>query len=280
MSAMFLVKLVCRTCFTCLLLMMISNTSKATPIETSPENNGDSITITLSAGEWPPFLSESLPHQGVVAHLISDIFAQAGINVRFTFLPWPRAYHDTANNKYAATAVWMFEKERANIYFYSEPVLSEQFVFFYQKQRHFDWRKLSDLKGLLLGGGLGYSYGAEFDEALAAEDLEVSRVGTTEQNFQRLALGRIDAFAEEKSVGYHVLINQLPGIIGSISHHPKPLLINNSFLLFPKNNPDSEKLLNIFNSELLKFRHSGRYQLYFKALKHGAYRPFKATVIE
>nr|MDC2856939.1 hypothetical protein [Ningiella sp. W23] len=30
-------------------------------------------------------MSESLPHQGVIAHLITDLFAQANIKVNFTF---------------------------------------------------------------------------------------------------------------------------------------------------------------------------------------------------
>ncbi|MFP3457585.1 hypothetical protein R0J89_15155, partial [Psychrobacter sp. SIMBA_152] len=114
-----------------------------------------------------------------------------------------RAYHDTINDKYAATAVWMFEQQRTEDYFYSEPVLNERFVFFYHKKRPFDWQNLNDLKGLLLGGGLAYSYGEEFDKALQAGLFDMSRVSTTEQNFKRLAMGRIDAFAEEKSVGYY-----------------------------------------------------------------------------
>ncbi|MGB6141293.1 MAG: transporter substrate-binding domain-containing protein [Pseudoalteromonas rhizosphaerae] len=252
-----------------LLLLCVSNATKAVPTAQSI----DSTTIQLSAGEWPPFLCESLPYQGVVAHLIRDIFAEAGITVNFTFLPWSRAYHDTENNKYAATAVWMFSDERATAYLYSEPVLSERFVFFYQKQRHFDWQNIADLKGLLLGGGLGYSYGPEFDKALTEGSFEMSRVGNTEQNFRRLALGRIDAFAEEQSVGYFTLKHQLPDLVNVISHHPKPLLINKSFLLFPKNSSESEKLLNTFNQYLLQFKQNGRYQAYFKGLEQGDYLP-------
>ncbi len=236
--------------------------------------------LNISSGEWPPFLSESLPHKGVVAHLITDIFAQANIKVNFTFLPWPRAYHDTINDKYAATAVWMFEQQRAEDYFYSEPVLNERFVFFYHKQRPFDWQNLNDLKGLLLGGGLAYSYGEEFDKALQAGLFDMSRVSTTEQNFKRLAMGRIDAFAEEKSVGYHILAGQLPTIKNAIVHHPRPLLINKSFVMFPKNNKHSKQRLEIFNRQLLKFKQSGRYQAYFDALDNGAYQPTNSALAD
>ena len=249
-------------------------------IQPSSKAPNHHATLNISTGEWPPFLSESLPHKGVVAHLITDIFAQANIKVNFTFLPWPRAYHDTINDKYAATAVWMFEQQRAEDYFYSEPVLNERFVFFYHKQRPFDWQNLNDLKGLLLGGGLAYSYGEEFDKALQAGLFDMSRVSTTEQNFKRLAMGRIDAFAEEKSVGYHILAGQLPTIKNAIVHHPRPLLINKSFVMFPKNNEYSKQWLEIFNQQLLKFKQNGRYQTYFDALDNGAYQPTNSALAD
>lgn len=228
--------------------------------------------LQISAGEWPPFLSEALPHQGVVAHLIRDIFAEAGYQVSFSFLPWARAYHDSANGKYAATAVWMLAEDRTKDFLYSEPVLSEQFVFFHLKQRRFDWQQLTDLRGMLLGGGLGYSYGPAFDQALENKVFKISRVGSTEQNFRRLAAGRIDVFAEEISVGYHTLNHQLPELADAISHHPKPLLVNQSFLLFPHNSADSSQLLQLFNQHLQQFKHSGRYQHYFDRLAQGGYQ--------
>ncbi|WP_404340764.1 substrate-binding periplasmic protein [Pseudoalteromonas mariniglutinosa] len=261
-------KLVC--CVSLLLLLFyFSGKAKAVPVKLDPQLTE----IQLSAGEWPPFLSESLPEQGVIAHLIRDIFAELGMKANFTFLPWARAYHDTKNGKYAATAVWMLSEERAASYLYSKPVLNERFVFFYQKKRPFDWQKLTDLRGLLLGGGLGYSYGSEFDQALDNGTFDMSRVANTEQNFRRLAMGRIDAFAEEMRVGYHILNHQLPTLAKQITHHPKPLLTNKSFLLFPKNADDSEKLLTMFNQQLLQFKQSGRYQTYFKQLEQGAYLP-------
>jgi polar amino acid transport system substrate-binding protein len=255
-----------------------SNAIEATQLKNKQPTH--TATLNISTGEWPPFLSESLPHQGVIAHLITDLFAQANIKVNFTFLPWPRAYHDTINDKYAATAVWMFEQQRTEDYFYSEPVLNERFVFFYHKKRPFDWQNLNDLKGLLLGGGLAYSYGEEFDKALQAGLFDMSRVSTTEQNFKRLAMGRIDAFAEEKSVGYHILAGQLPTIKNAIVHHPRPLLINKSFVMFPKNNEYSKQWLEIFNQQLLKFKQNGRYQTYFDALDNGAYQPTNSALAD
>jgi len=253
------------------MLLCLSYSSHAVPSFAASKVN----TIEICAGEWPPFLSESLPEQGVIAHLIRDVFAQANIKVNFTFLPWGRAFHDTKKQKYAATAVWMFEQDRANSFLYSEAVLNERFVFFHLQSRPFDWRSVNDLKDLILGGGLAYSYGAEFDKALEAGIFEISRVNSSVQNFKRLTMNRIDVFAEEQSVGYHVLNNELADIANKITHHPKPLLINQSFLLFPKEGGKSQQLLNIFNQHLAEFKKDGRYQSYFNGLDRGDYRPAK-----
>lgn len=251
------------------MLLFLSVNSHAVPSFAVTKAN----TIEICAGEWPPFLSESLPEQGVIAHLIRDVFAQADIKVNFTFLPWGRAFHDTQKQKYAATAVWMFEQSRANNFLYSDAVLNERFVFFHLKNRPFDWQSVNDLKGLILGGGLAYSYGAEFDNALEQGVFEISRVNSSVQNFKRLAMERIDVFAEEQSVGYHILNNELADVANTITHHPKPLLINQSFLLFPKEGEKSQQLLKMFNQQLAQFKKDGRYQAYFNGLNRGDYRP-------
>lgn len=223
-------------------------------------------TIEISTGEWPPFLGAELPEQGVIARLIRDIFAEAQISVQFTFLPWSRAMHDTVNGKYTATAVWMFAEDRAKNFLYSEPVLDEKFVFFYRKSQPFYWQQLTDLQGMIVGGVSGYSYGPDFDTAVKNHIMGLDIVGSVEQNFRRLALGRVDIVAEEISVGYHMLQRRLPDIANSITHHPQPLLINQSFLLFPKANPQSEALNLLFNTLLQEFRANGRYDSYFDTL--------------
>lgn len=222
--------------------------------------------IEISAGEWPPFLGTELPEQGVVARLIRDIFADAGIQVQFTFLPWSRAMHDTANGKYAATAVWMFADDRAKSFIYSEPVLDEKFVFFYRKIQPFYWQQLTDLQGMIVGGVSGYSYGSAFDAAVKNHIIGLDIVGSVEQNFRRLALGRVDVVAEEISVGYYMLQQRMPDIAAQFSHHPRPLLVNQSFLLFPKSNPQSQALTVLFNQRLQAFRSTGRYDSYFNTL--------------
>jgi polar amino acid transport system substrate-binding protein len=222
------------------------------------------IPLVFSAGEWPPYLGAKLPEQGMAARLIRDIFADAGYQVRFDFLPWPRAYRDTQLGRYAASAVWMHAAERETHFYYSAPVLAEEFVLFHLKQRPLIFSQLQDLTGMELGGGLGYSYGAAFDKALAVGQFRLSRVSKTSQNFQRLVKGRIQAFPEEKQVGYHVLRTELPDLQHLITHATTPLLVNQSYVLFPKASPQSAQLQHILNEGLARYRTTGRYRQYFE----------------
>lgn len=227
--------------------------------------SSERIDIQISAGEWPPFLGESLPNQGFISQLITDVFYDAGYNVEFVFLPWVRAYQDTVQGSYSATAVWMYKDDRTYDFLYSDPVLNEQFVLFYNKSKPFDWNTMDDLRGKQIGGGLGYSYGPVFDKALEEGIFNLLRLPSVEQNIKMLASGRIDLFVEEMSVARYKLQNELPQFKDRVTYHPNPVLVNKSFLLLPKSDPNSEALMAAFNTHLERFKQDGRYQAYFES---------------
>lgn len=229
--------------------------------------------LRISAGEWPPYLSAKLEHQGPVAHLIRDLLAEEGYRVEFSFLPWPRAYAEAAAGRYDATAVWMHKNEREAEFIFSEPLLDEQFVFFHLKSQPFDWQRFDDLSGMILGGGLEYSYGPAFDAFLAEGKVRIERVSSDRQNFEKLLKERVVLYPQERNVGYAALRSEFAKEdVERITHHPKPLLINLSYLMLPKRLEQSEALRERFNARLQRFREEGRYQQYFDDLQAGHYR--------
>lgn len=226
--------------------------------------DGNERQLSISVGDWPPFFVEGEPGNGTVARLVRDIFAEEGYSVEFHFLPWKRAYLEAANGSHDATAIWMYAPERQDDFVYSDPVMNERFVLFYRKDAPIDWSRFEDLADLKLGGRIGYSYGQEFDNAVEEGVLEVEWVASPELNFRRLLFGRIDAFPEEVNVGYYILERETDRKTASqITHHPEPVSQNQSFLLFPADNPETEALREVFNTHLKAFRESGRYDDYF-----------------
>jgi len=232
--------------------------------------HGESITIAV--GDWPPYLSADLKHGGIVGHLLTDVFEAEGYQVEMVFLPWARAYDEAKLAKNSMTGVWMYKPEREEDFYYSEPVLNEQFVFFHLKSNKFEWQNLNDLKGLSIGGGIEYSYGADFDAALADGTLTIQRVPTKHQNWSKLLKGRLDIYPEEINVGYSSLKQHFTTDKAAlITHHPKPLLNNLSYLLLPKSSARSRLYLDQFNSRLKQFKESGRYNEYFNQFQNGFY---------
>ena len=228
--------------------------------------------LQISVGDWPPYLSTDQRHNGVMAHIISDLFAAEGYKVNFRFLPWPRAYSEAAAGKFDATGVWMHKGEREADFLFSEPLLNEQFVFFHLKSMPFDWQRFDDLTGMTLGGGLEYSYGPAFDAFLARGKVRMERVSSDQQNFEKLLKERIVLYPQELNVGYAALRSQFtPAERARITHHPKPLLVNQSYLMLPKRLAGSEALVQRFNQRLREFRSSGRYDRYFHDLQAGKY---------
>lgn len=228
--------------------------------------------LQISVGDWPPYLSSKLKHNGVIAHLISDLMADEGYRVIFRFLPWPRAYADAAAGKYQASAIWMHKAERDAEFLFSAALLNEQFVFFHLKSMPFDWQHFTDLKGMKLGGGLEYSYGTEFDAYLATGDVQMERVSNDVQNFGKLLKERVVLYPQEINVGYASLRNHFSlAETAKITHNPKPLLNNLSYLMLPKKLPGSQALLKRFNRRLQSYRDNGRYQQYFNDLQQGKY---------
>ncbi|MFD2205831.1 substrate-binding periplasmic protein [Kiloniella antarctica] len=223
--------------------------------------------INVTVGEWPPFLSQKLEGGGVIADLIRDIFKAEGIEAELTFLPWARGYHETSIGDHNAMGVWMHKDERDAEFLFSDPVLIEQFVFFYLKKNRFDWQDLDDLAGYRMGGGIKYSYGPEFDAALAAQTFLMDRQPNDRANFEKLLAGRVQLYPQEISVGYFALQSQFaPEQQARITHHPKAILNNKSYVLFPKSLPGSEALMARFNKRLQEFKDNGTYQLYIDRL--------------
>ncbi len=228
--------------------------------------------LRISVGDWPPYLSSQMKHNGVIAHLISDLLADEGYRVEYRFLPWPRAYASAAAGRFDATAVWMHKAEREADFHFSAPLLDEQFVFFHLKTIPFDWKTFDDLTGMNIGGGLEYSYGPDFDAFLETGKVNIERVSSDQQNFEKLLKERVALYPQEMNVGYAALLSQFSAEDrDKITHHPKPLLVNLSYLMLPKSLEGSPQLLERFNRRLQIYRESGRYQRYFADLQQGKY---------
>ncbi len=218
-------------------------------------------TVHITTGEWPPWISEKLNHYGVISQIITDAYKSEGITVEFKFFPWKRAYFMARQGKADATAIWFYSRERNKDFFYSDPVVDANDSFFYLKSNPFEWKSLDDLKGLRIGGILGYTYTEEFYAAEKAKKIQVVWSATEKTCLERLLKGQNHIVAMDVQVANHLLRTSFsPEEAALVTHHEKPLRKGPVSLLFPrKNEKESKRLLKIFNRGLGRLKKSGKY---------------------
>ncbi|WP_087463279.1 substrate-binding periplasmic protein [Oleiphilus messinensis] len=235
-------------------------------------SSSDANVLKIATGEWVPYVSESYLGHGAIAQIITRIFSTHGIRVQYRYLPWPRGYQMVLDGEFHATMPYYCSPEREKLYFCSDPIMDGKQVFFHRKDFDFDWKQLRDLEGLNIGATLGYYYGEMFEQYEADGFFKVHRVARDESNFFVLIKGRTHVFPQDLQVGYSMIRKLFPPEDAALlTHHPKPLHSNPLHLIFPRNNPNSERWLQWFNEGLQQLKDSGELTAQLEALRRGDY---------
>lgn len=229
-------------------------------------------TVRIAIGEWPPYLSQTLPHHGVAAHIVKEAFEAANVDVEFTFLPWGRVLVYVENGQFDASILWVETEERARSYLFSDVLLEGEAVFFYNKENPLVWQSYDDLDGKRFGGLLSASY--PWFEAAKAEgaDIEMELVTEEHQNISKLLSERIDAFSLDKLVGLHMLQQRFPDRQHLISYDARPIESWPYRLIFTKS-PRGEELVEAFNKGLGIIKERELIEVYLNNVANGMYLP-------
>lgn len=215
--------------------------------------------VRLTNGEWPPYLGANLPHHGVASRIVSEAFALEGITVEWEFHPWARSLKMAEDGQRDGSAVWMNNNDREQRFYVSDPVVESGYYLFYRKHQGFDWKSVTDLRGLRVAGTRGYDYGQEFQQAEASGELPVSRLTSDEQGLRQLLAGRIDVLPIDKVVGFDLLYQKFTSAERQrLSFHPKPLRSDSLHLILSREIPANAELITRFNRGLEKLRQSGK----------------------
>ena len=223
-------------------------------------------TLKLTNGEWPPYQSQHLPDYGPASRIVTRAFETQGIRVSYGFFPWSRAYYMAERGIYHGSLIWSYTPERAKAFYYSDPFIFTDTVFFYHRDTPFDWSDWSDLRGIQIGATLGYTYGEGFEKAERQGLLTVDRVVSDEINLRRLLAKRITIFPLSLDVGL-TMLNTLftPEERAEIRWHPRPLRRTAYHLILSRKHPDAPKWIEAFNRGLKILKESGEYEQILRA---------------
>ncbi|MDF0750176.1 transporter substrate-binding domain-containing protein [Marinobacter sp. 71-i] len=237
-------------------------------------------TIRIATGHWPPYLNEDLPDDGFLAEIIRESFANEGIEVKFSFLPWSRALAMAKTENYQASAVWSCTASRSLDFLYSARILPYQYVFYHRAGDDFDWESLATLRGEKIGLTQDYSYGETLSGAIESGLVSADVTTSDLANFKKLLLDRIDLFPMDPVVGEAMIRNQFASQASRLTFHPKPLRKAFYHLLFAKKSPDAPDLKRAFDQGLRTLRESGRYEAIIENALTENSSPIAAKILE
>ncbi len=220
-------------------------------------------TIALTTGDWPPYVVQDEPGHGVVARIVSEAFALEGVQVRYVFGSWTRAYIDAEQGRADGSIIWLADAERARRFHYSDPVFEAKTVLFHLKSQPFDWTRIEDLYPVTVGGTIGYKYQFEPNA-----NIHIDRGATDEAGFRKLLGGRFPVFISDLNAGKAILRTYFTfSEEQRITYHARPIKMTSYHLILPRKMARSAQLLERFNRGLKRLHESGKYAQYFAALR-------------
>jgi len=192
---------------------------------------------------------------GLYPLILEAVFKRMGQSVSIDAVPWKRAVEMGALGL-AGVSGFYKTPERIKIYDYSDVVYNELLLVFVKHGRQFEFNSIEDLRHKKIGVLLGWSYGAEFDQAKAERAFTVEEVNRDYLNFRKLNEGRLDCVVASKESGlFEIGRNNY----SSIYPLKQAVLINPTYIAFAKSSNRLE-LLSRFNDSLRELKESGEYQ--------------------
>lgn len=192
----------------CLFLQSAVAHGQATSPMVSPGASATRI-VRFAAEDWPPFISASLPADGVSGAMVSAIFERLGQVVKYDYFPWKRAMQfGIASPRYAGfLAVWR-TPEREKMCHFSVPVGNTQSVLAYLKEDGVPGATLAELGKLRIGTVAGYSNGEQFDGMVARGELKTEEGLNDATNVKKLLIKRYRVIVIERHVLQHLLMGR------------------------------------------------------------------------
>lgn len=234
------------------------------------QSGSNERTVLIGTGDWQPYVDEQRPDAGIMARMITAIFAKAGYQTKFAFYPWDRNVYLLRKGTIDAVMPYVCSPERQEFSLCSDPVAESNIVLFHRKDKAFDWKQFSDLESYLIAVTQGYFYSDDFSRAREEGRLQLEQSSIEYRGMQLVLAQRADLFPQDLAVGQSLLKkNFTPQEQAQITSHPKPLAANLLGLLFAKDDRGRE-LRNAFNAELAVMRKNGELQRMQNALESGA----------
>ncbi len=130
---------------------------------------------------------------GLAPAVTKQLFAELGFKVQLSAdSNWKRCLLEVEQgNADIIVAAYRISSREAYLRYSEQPLIADKVILFVNRQQPMGFTHLRDLRGKTVGLLLGDSWGDEFDHFIR-QNSRIEYVSRGEQNFSKLALGRID----------------------------------------------------------------------------------------
>ena len=218
--------------------------------------------FTCVSFEYPPLIHRGMDGrpEGLAVDIVGAVFKQMGHSMTVELYPWGRSLASIQAGEKDCIFTLYRSAEREQFLDYSTESIVPQIVYFYAKKgssASFNG-DLGALNGLRIGTAYKVNYGPKFEEMRAR--LNIDEAPTIEQNFKKLAIGRVDLVPSNLYTATSTM--EQPGmkeLADNIVKLPVPIENVPSYIGFAKSRKLAA-LRNSFDIEFRKFVASGEYK--------------------
>lgn len=229
--------------------------------------------ITLTLQEYPPYMGEKIPYQGLLTRVVLAAFDSQGIDVNLVPVPNNRAIEGARRGTYDGSFGWAKNADREKDLLYTNPVLALQMVFCHRSNEAYPWKKMSDLAPHMIGITSGNFYSDDFTQLQKSGVLKVEAIATDQANFKKLLAGHIDLFPIDAEVGPYLMAMHLSKAErAKIECQKKAYWEAPLHVVINKKNPNAERWIAAFNAGLAKLEKSGQLQQLFALTREEIYQ--------
>jgi polar amino acid transport system substrate-binding protein len=239
-----------------LMLPSFSFAQESTKASIQESHQDPSIVSVCGHPVYPPISwIEGKSLHGMAPTMVKDIFEALGYQVDLRQDEnWERCLKEAEKGHVDIVSSLFKLPEREAYLYFSEPLVQEPILLFFNKDNPVTWTEWSDLKGKSVGVMFGDSFGEEADRMIN-KYMEYEPVSSGQQNFGKLALGRIDLMPLGIFGG--PLQARKYGYLDQIDYIDKPFVNEYWYMGISRKSPLAKRLPQV-NEQIRKARESGK----------------------
>lgn len=207
----------------------------------------------------PPFMyAKDGKPAGIYPALVAAAFKRMNAPLATNSLPWSRAISEIDQGAAGVGGIYK-NAEREKKYDYSQQLFVERLLVYFNKAKPVAFTKVDDLRGLRVGVIRGWTYSDPFEAGRKSGLFTAIEVGADEQNFAKLAEGRLDAVIAVAESGTPMVAAR-----PSLAAAGTPLAESPTFLAFAKTANQGD-VLKKFNAAIQELKASGEFDKLVRA---------------